>query len=194
MNNSQPRSKVGQLDMEINGLTKVLLLCIMYMFILVLLYTLKFQVLFCAVMGLSLVMMALKGFNGPWYRYLFRFVLLFSYIIPIRLVYVFNDLIKLLSYDCILLSNLFCSLRVNLDMGKAFYSWSIQNDKEIQGTVVRSTTIPEELGRVSYLLSDKTGTLTQNEMVFKKLHLGTTSFNSETFDMVSSLHLNLFFI
>lgn len=69
-------------------------------------------------------------------------------------------------------------------MGKAFYSWSIQNDKEIQGTVVRSTTIPEELGRVSYLLSDKTGTLTQNEMVFKKLHLGTTSFNSETFDMV----------
>uniref|UniRef100_A0A6M2E149 Phospholipid-transporting ATPase n=1 Tax=Xenopsylla cheopis TaxID=163159 RepID=A0A6M2E149_XENCH len=138
MNNSQPRSKVGQLDMEINGLTKVL---------------------FCAVMGLSLVMMALKGFNGPWYRYLFRFVLLFSYIIPI-------------------------SLRVNLDMGKAFYSWSIQNDKEIQGTVVRSTTIPEELGRVSYLLSDKTGTLTQNEMVFKKLHLGTTSFNSETFDMI----------
>lgn len=44
------------------------------------------KVLFCAVMGLSLVMMALKGFNGPWYRYLFRFVLLFSYIIPIRLV------------------------------------------------------------------------------------------------------------
>lgn len=47
MNNSQPRSKVGLLDMEINGLTKVL---------------------FCAVIGLALVMMCLKGFNGPWYR------------------------------------------------------------------------------------------------------------------------------
>lgn len=39
MNNSQPRSKMGLLDMEINGLTKVL---------------------FCAVLGLAFVMMCLK--------------------------------------------------------------------------------------------------------------------------------------
>jgi phospholipid-translocating ATPase len=72
-------------------------------------------------------------------------------------------------------------------MGKAFYSWSIQRDKDIAGTVVRSTTIPEELGRISYLLSDKTGTLTQNEMVFKKLHLGTVSYGTETFDEVRNV-------
>ncbi|XP_036321777.1 probable phospholipid-transporting ATPase IIA isoform X2 [Rhagoletis pomonella] len=141
MNNSQPRSKVGLLDVEINGLTKVL---------------------FCAVLGLSLVMMMLKGFSGPWYRYMFRFVLLFSYIIPI-------------------------SLRVNLDMGKAFYSWQMQNDPEIQGTVVRSTTIPEELGRISYVLTDKTGTLTQNEMVFKKIHLGIVSHDNDTFHHIGQI-------
>ncbi len=104
-------------------------------------------------------MMCLKGFDGPWYFYLFRFVLLFSYLVPI-------------------------SLRVNLDMGKIFYSWSIQQDGEIPGTVARSTTIPEELGRITYLLSDKTGTLTQNNMVFKKLHLGTAAYSSDTFDDV----------
>lgn len=139
MNNSQPRSKIGLLDIEINGLTKVL---------------------FCAVVGLAFVMMCLKGFGGPWYRYMFRFILLFSYIIPI-------------------------SLRVNLDMGKAFYSWQMQNDEEIKGTVVRSTTIPEELGRISYLLTDKTGTLTQNEMIFKKIHCGTVAFGNDSFDVVA---------
>lgn len=146
MNNAAPRSKVGLLDLEINNLTKLL---------------------FVAVLGLTVVMMCLKGFGGPWYRYFFRFMLLFSYIIPI-------------------------SLRVNLDVGKAFYSWEIQRDQEMQGTVVRSTTIPEELGRITYLLTDKTGTLTQNEMVFKILHLGTVAYGTDTFDEVLA-HVKTFF-
>ena len=41
----------------------------------------------------------------------------------------------------------------------------VQRDKNIPGTTVRSTTISEELGRIQDLRSDKTGTLTQNEMV-----------------------------
>lgn len=139
MNNSQPRSKVGLLDLEVNTITKLL---------------------FFAVFGLALIMIALKGFSGPWYRYLFRFILLFSYIIPI-------------------------SLRVNLDIGKSFYSWSIGKDPAMSGTAVRCTTIPEELGRISYLLSDKTGTLTQNSMVLKRLHLGSGCYAGDSFEEVS---------
>lgn len=55
--------QVGLLDLELNQLTKAL---------------------FVALVALSIVMVTLQGFVGPWYRNLFRFLLLFSYIIPIR--------------------------------------------------------------------------------------------------------------
>ena len=141
MNTSKPHSKIGLLDTEINTLTKLL---------------------FVALVLLSIAMVVLKGLRGPWYRYLVRFFLLFSYMIPI-------------------------SLRVNLDMGKTVYAWFIQRDKAIPDTVVRSSTIPEELGRIGYLLTDKTGTLTQNLMVFKRIHLGTVSFTNENQTEIASL-------
>ena len=94
---------------------------------------------------------------------MFRFLILFSSIIPI-------------------------SLRVNLDMGKTVYAHQIMNDAEIPNTIVRTSTLPEELGRITYLLSDKTGTLTQNgmfELVFffffvRRLILNSRNGNEET--------------
>jgi len=86
---------------------------------------------------LSFVLIALKGFNGYWWIYFFRYILLLSAIIPI-------------------------SMRVNLDLGKGLYCFLMMRDDKIPGTAVRTSTIPEELGRIQYLLTDKTGTLTQN--------------------------------
>ncbi|KAF9784605.1 aminophospholipid-transporting P-type ATPase [Thelephora terrestris] len=120
----------------------------------------------CAVtFALSLVLVALNGFRGLWYVYVLRFLILFSSIIPI-------------------------SLRVNLDMGKTVYASQIMNDPEIPGAIVRTSTLPEELGRIEYLLSDKTGTLTQNEMEMRKLHMGTVSYGFESMDEVAhQLHV-----
>jgi phospholipid-translocating ATPase len=99
--------------------------------------------------------------NRQWYISVMRFLILFSTVVPI-------------------------SLRVNLDMGKTVYAWFIEHDKGIPGTVVRTSTIPEDLGRIEYLLSDKTGTLTQNEMELKKVHVGTVSYANEAMDEVTS--------
>lgn len=95
-----------------------------------------------------------------WYIDILRFLILFSTIIPV-------------------------SLRVNLDLAKSVYASQIQNDPSIPDTIVRTSTIPEDLGRIEYLLSDKTGTLTRNEMNLKRLHLGSVSYAGDTFDIVT---------
>lgn len=99
------------------------------------------KILCLLTLGLSVILVALETIesteNRKWYITVMRFLILFSTIIPI-------------------------SLRVNLDMGKSVYSWFIEKDEGIKGAIVRTSTIPEELGRIEYLLSDKTGTLTQN--------------------------------
>lgn len=139
MNTSHPSTKMGILDLEVNKLSKIL----------------------CGVtFTLSVGLVALNSFRGQWYIYIFRFLILFSSIIPI-------------------------SLRVNLDMGKTVYARQIMRDAEIPGAIVRTSTLPEELGRIEYLLSDKTGTLTQNDMELKKLHLGTMSYSWDSMDEVS---------
>lgn len=68
-------------------------------------------------------------------------------------------------------------MRVNLDMAKIYYSYCVYKDDEIPGTIPRNSTIPEELGRIQYLLTDKTGTLTKNEMIFKKVAMEYAMFD-----------------
>lgn len=96
----------------------------------------------------------MRGFtsNGP--VAFIRFLVLFSSIIPI-------------------------SLKVTIDMARYVYSYYIVNDNKIPNTIVRNSSIPEELGRISYFLTDKTGTLTKNEMEMKKVHLGTSAFTQD---------------
>jgi magnesium-transporting ATPase (P-type) len=125
MNAHAAAVKTGKLDLEVNSLTKLL---------------------FAFTIALAATIVGFKGFTGSWYTDFFRFVLIFSSIIPI-------------------------SLRVNLDMSKILSSYLMSNDALVPGTTVRNTSIPEDLGRVDYLFSDKTGTLTKNHMLFQKLAL-----------------------
>ena len=86
---------------------------------------------------LSILLVSLHHPFDPSLVHFCRFVILFSSIIPI-------------------------SLRVNLDLGKTVATWMIGRDDAIGGAVVRNRGMPEELGRVEYVMTDKTGTLTRN--------------------------------
>ncbi|XHF96779.1 hypothetical protein AWENTII_000397 [Aspergillus wentii] len=123
------------------------------------------KILCALTLTLSVILVALEGFQPTndkvWYVAIMIYLILFSTIIPM-------------------------SLRVNLDMAKSVYGRFIERDQDIPGTVVRTSTIPEDLGRIEYLLSDKTGTLTQNEMELKKIHVGTVSYANDAMEEVAS--------
>ncbi|GKT27358.1 Probable phospholipid-transporting ATPase IIB [Aduncisulcus paluster] len=117
------------------------------------------KLLFVLMFILSFLEVAGSGFKSTWWLDFIRFLLLFSAIIPI-------------------------SLAVNLDISKIVYQLFIQTDRKIPNTLVRSSHLPEQLGRVRFLFSDKTGTLTQNEMVFKKLHVGVQCVGSDELGLI----------
>eukprot|EP00189_Rhodosorus_marinus_P000535 CAMPEP_0113960262 /NCGR_PEP_ID=MMETSP0011_2-20120614/4613_1 /TAXON_ID=101924 /ORGANISM="Rhodosorus marinus" /LENGTH=1052 /DNA_ID=CAMNT_0000971687 /DNA_START=142 /DNA_END=3297 /DNA_ORIENTATION=+ /assembly_acc=CAM_ASM_000156 len=142
LNTSQPGSKVGTLDLEVNFMSKLL---------------------FLLLIGFSFTLACLRGFYPNFGIYFLRYFLLLAYMIPL-------------------------AMRVNLDLARVVYSYFMMHDEaKMPGCLVRSSNLPEELGRVDYLLSDKTGTLTQNDMEMKKLHIGLALFGRENEGELASI-------
>lgn len=94
---------------------------------------------------------AIKGF--------FTFIILFNNLIPI-------------------------SLYVSMETAKFIQAYFISKDLEIYyektetATVCRTSSLNEELGQVEYIFSDKTGTLTRNQMEFLKFSVDGISYGT----------------
>jgi len=121
------------------------------------------KLLFVFMLLLSIILVILSAGNWNFTRIFvqgFRYLILLSSIIPI-------------------------SMRVNLDFAKIFYCYNINKDKDIPGSIARNSVIPEELGRIEFLLTDKTGTLTQNDMIFKRISLENSKYSHEDIDKIT---------
>ncbi|KAK4485891.1 hypothetical protein RD792_008542 [Penstemon davidsonii] len=111
--------------------------------------------------------------EGPWYELLvipLRFELLCSIMIPI-------------------------SIKVSLDLVKSLYAKFIDWDDQMVDleTGIRShaanTAISEDLGQVEYILTDKTGTLTENKMIFKRCFVSGTFYGNDNGDALTDAEL-----
>ena len=111
--------------------------------------------------------------EGPWDELLvipLRFELLCSIMIPI-------------------------SIKVSLDLVRSLYAKLIDWDNQMidQETSVPShatnTAISEDLGQIKYILTDKTETLTENRMIFRRCCIGGIFYGNESGDASKDVEL-----
>ncbi|KAH7285550.1 hypothetical protein KP509_33G033100 [Ceratopteris richardii] len=106
----------------------------------------------------------------------------------------FEDLVIPLRFELLCSIMIPISIKVSLDLVKSLYSkfidWDLQMYDEETDTpaVATNTAISEDLGQIEFILTDKTGTLTENVMAFKACCIkGVYYKNTEDPELVHSV-------
>lgn len=105
------------------------------------------------------------------------------YFIPIDVEPNFEAFWTFWTYIIILQIMIPLSLYVTIELCKILQVFHIHNNSDLydiqtnKRTECRAMNITEELGQVQHIFSDKTGTLTENKMLFRKCTVNGTDYN-----------------
>lgn len=72
----------------------------------------------------------------------------------------------------------------------SYISFDIDMTGDNKNSTCRTSSVIEDLGRVSYIFTDKTGTLTKNQMVLKKLFIKNDACSINSYEMSNPLQVS----
>jgi len=168
LNNGGPRYKRSKLERQIN-----------------------LEVVWCVVILVALCLIGAFG-SGIWLNS-FSFNAPFLCITDFdKLEPLWNGFLGFWTFIIILQIIIPLSLYVTIELTKLSQVYLIHNDPLMYDPVhekrveCRALNIPEELGQVEFMFCDKTGTLTENKMVFKRCTIAGQDYNHNSFSQANS--------